>query len=408
MNIIEGGITSPLGWYASGVHAGIKREKLDLALLYSEKPARVSIGYTQNKVKAAPVEIMMKRDPEFLQAFVINSGNANALTGLKGIEDAIAMVKTTAHEFNIDEALVGVASTGVIGRYMPIDRVIEGISIAAKSIGRGKKYDELASTAIMTTDLVRKEVACQVPLADGRIVTIGGMAKGSGMISPSMRTLHATTLSFITTDALITSRPDKRWQRILDRTFNMINVDGDQSTNDISVFMANGCVGGDPVDDDAGFWDGVELVAKTLSKKIAADGEGATKLIEVVVTGALTEEDARSAARSIVSSNLVKAAVFGADPNYGRIIAAVGNSASKFDLDKMQLMICANGTSVKLFDRGEPMQLSGKSVEAVARKVLSSKAITIQLDLGMGNCTADAWGCDLSYDYVRINSAYTT
>ncbi|MDH7508523.1 MAG: bifunctional ornithine acetyltransferase/N-acetylglutamate synthase [Methanomassiliicoccales archaeon] len=408
MKIIDGGVTAPLGWKAAGVHAGIKKEKLDLAILYSEKPAKTSIGYTQNKVKAAPVEVMMKKDPELLQAFVINSGNANALTGTKGIEDAITMIKIAATELCVEENLVGVASTGVIGRYLPMDKIAAGIPLAVKSLGRGREFDELASTAILTTDTVRKEAACQVTLSDGRTVTIGGMAKGSGMISPSMKVSHATTLSFITTDAPLSSRPDKKWQEILDHSFNMINVDGDQSTNDISVFMANGCVGGQPVDDDPVFWRAIEWTAKTLARKIAADGEGATKLIEVVVTGARTAEDARKAARAIISSNLVKAAIFGSDPNYGRIIAAVGNSNSHFDLEKMQLMICANGTNVKLFDHGNPIQFSGKTTETIARKVLSNKTITIKVDLGVGNCSAEAWGCDLSYDYVRINAQYTT
>lgn len=408
MNVIDGGITTALGYRASGVHCGIKKEKLDLAILYSESPARVSIAYTRNNVRAAPIEMMMKRDPEFLQAFVVNSGNANALTNSRGIEDSHTMISHTARELGIDEKLVGIASTGVIGRYLPMEKVITGIPEAVKFLGKGPQYDSAAASAIMTTDTIRKEAACQVTLGDGTVVTIGAMAKGSGMISPAMRTLHATTLSFVTTDAVLGHRADRRWQRALDRSLNMINVDGDQSTNDISVLMANGAAGGQPVDDDPAFWEGVEYVLKILAKLIVIDGEGATKLIEVVVNGAASESDAKLAAKAVVSSNLVKAAIFGADPNFGRILAAIGNSGCEFDLDKMRLMMSSNGTNTSLFENGVPLAWSDSRVESIARKIMEQKKITIKLDLGVGEFSAEAWGCDLSYDYVKINSQYTT
>jgi len=408
MKVIEGGITAASGFRAAGVHCGIKKEKLDLALILSDTPARVAIAYTRNKVRAAPIEVMMNKDPEFLQAFVANSGNANALTGSKGMEDALAMVAQTAKELGMGEELVGVASTGVIGRYLPMDRLTAGIPEVVRSLGKGREYDDMAASAIMTTDTIKKEAACKVTLEDGTIVTIGGMAKGSGMISPAMKALHATTLSFVTTDALLTKRADAKWQQALDRSFNMINVDGDQSTNDISVLMANGAAGGRAVDDDPNFWEGVEHVLRTLAKMIVMDGEGATKLIEVSVKGAASESDARLAAKAVVSSNLVKAAIFGADPNFGRILAAIGNSGCEFDLDRLQLTMASNGTSTPLFDKGVPLTWSDSKIEPTARKIMGEKKITIKLDLGVGNHSAEAWGCDLSYDYVKINAQYTT
>jgi len=408
MELVEGGITAAMGYRAAGIHCGIKKEKLDLALIMSDAPARVAIAYTRNRVRAAPIEVMMDKDPEFLQAFVANSGNANAITGSRGREDALAMVAQTSIELGISEDLVGVASTGVIGRYMPMDRLTFGIPEAVRSLGSGIEHDDMAARAIMTTDTIKKEAACKVSLSDGTIVTIGGMAKGSGMISPAMKALHATTLSFVTTDALLTKRPDAKWQQALDRSFNMINVDGDQSTNDISVLMANGAAGGQAADDDPEFWIGVECVLKTLAKMIVTDGEGATKLVEVSVVGAASESDARIAAKAVISSNLVKAAIFGADPNFGRILAAIGNSGCEFDLDKLQLTMASNGTSAPLFDRGVPLTWSDSNVESAARRIMGEKKITIKLNLGVGDSSAEAWGCDLSYEYVKINAQYTT
>ncbi|MGD0057217.1 MAG: bifunctional ornithine acetyltransferase/N-acetylglutamate synthase [Methanomassiliicoccales archaeon] len=408
MKTIEGGITAALGFKAAGIHCGIKKEKLDLALILSDTPARVAIAYTRNKVRAAPILVMMDKDPEFLQAFVANSGNANALTGSKGMEDAQAMVAKTSEELGIHRDLVGVASTGVIGRYLPMDRLTFGIPEAVRSLGKGTEHDDNSASAIMTTDTMKKQAACKVTLECGTIVTIGGMAKGSGMISPAMKALHATTLSFVTTDALLTKRADAKWQQALDRSFNMINVDGDQSTNDISVLMANGAAGGQAADDDPNFWEGVEHVLRILAKMIVMDGEGATKLIEVNVMGAASESDARLAAKAVVSSNLVKAAMFGADPNFGRILAAIGNSGCEFDLNRVQLTMASNGTSTPLFDRGVPLTLSDSKVESAARKIMGGKKITIKLNLGVGDSAAEAWGCDLSYDYVKINAQYTT
>ena len=408
MEVFEGGITSPKGFKAAGVHCGIKKEKLDLAVIYSEVPAKCAIAYTQNKVRAAPIEVMMKKDPKMLQAMVINSGNANAITGVQGVYDSKQMVFLTAQTLGIRDTLVGVASTGVISRFLPMDKISAGIPKAVQALGKGAEADDTAARAIMTTDTVKKEAACKVTLKDGTVVTIAGITKGSGMISPAMKVLHATTLTFMVTDAHLTKNFNRRWQDMMDISFNVISVDGDQSTNDISVFMANGMAGGKAADDDPAFWEGVRYVAQQLAKKIVIDGEGATKLIEVMVHGAKNPVQARSAARAIIASSLVKTAIFGADPNFGRILAALGNSDAEFNLEKVKLVLRSNGDSVTLFEDGAPMLIAGSEVETAARRVLSHKKIVIDLDLNNGYSSGEAWGCDLSYDYVKINAMYTT
>jgi glutamate N-acetyltransferase/amino-acid N-acetyltransferase len=408
MEVFEGGITSPKGFKAAGVHCGIKKEKLDLAVIYSEVPAKCAIAYTQNKVRAAPIEVMMKKDPKTLQALVINSGNANAITGVQGVYDSKQMVFLTAQTLGIRDTLVGVASTGVISRFLPMEKISAGIPKAVQALGKGSEADDLAARAIMTTDTVKKEAACKVTLKDGTVVTIAGITKGSGMISPAMKVLHATTLTFMVTDAHLTKNFNRRWQDIMDVSFNVISVDGDQSTNDISVLLANGMAGGKPADDDPAFWEGVRYVAQQLAKKIVIDGEGATKLIEVMVHGAKNPVQARSAARAIIASSLVKTAIFGADPNFGRILAALGNSDAEFNLEKVKLVLRSNGDSVTLFEDGAPTLIAGSEVEAAARRVLSHKKIIVDLDLNNGYSSGEAWGCDLSYDYVKINAMYTT
>jgi len=408
MEIIDGGITAPLGFQAAGVHCGIKREKPDLALIYIEKPAAVSMVFTQNKVRAANIEVLAEWRPTRLSAFVVNSGNANALTGERGIEDAKRMASITAAELGLDQRMVGMASTGIIGHFLPMDKIERGIKSAAGALSRGREADKRAASAIMTTDTVTKEAACRVTLRDGTRVTIGGMAKGSGMISPAMKSLHATTLSFITTDANLEEGFDRQFGEVIDSSFNMVNVDGDQSTNDMSVLMANGMAGGEPANDDSTFWEAVRWVAQELAKQVARDGEGATKLIEVFVTGAADVEDARSVARAIVHSNLVKAAIFGADPNYGRVLAAIGSSGAKIDLNKMALSMGPNGSRVPLFSRGKPLIAIGEEGKEALRSIMGEKTVKIMVDLGLGEASATAWGCDLSYDYVKINAEYTT
>ncbi len=408
MKIIDGGVTTPKGFKAEGIHCGIKRERLDLAMLYSERPAIAACAYTQNKMRAAPIELMIQRHTDKIQAFVVNSGNANAITGPQGMKDAMAMVDTAAKALGIHPQLVGVASTGVIGRYLPMDKLEQGIKDIAGKLGSGREYDHRANMAILTTDKTIKEAACQVTLKDGTVVTIAGMAKGSGMISPSMRTKHATTLSFITTDAVLTKPPEWKWQECINKSFNMINVDGDQSTNDISVLMANGAAGGKPVDDNHDFWEAVLYVSQSLAKQVVLDGEGATKLIELKVTGAKSDKEARTTGRWIISSSLVKTAIFGADPNFGRVLAAMGNSGSEFNIDKVRLTIGSNGEEVILFEGGVPQVKPCSEEEVKARKLLSEHNISMHLDLGVGNGAAEAWGCDLTYEYVKINAEYTT
>jgi glutamate N-acetyltransferase / amino-acid N-acetyltransferase len=408
MEIIEGGITSPKGFKASGIHCGIKKEKLDLAVLYSERPARCAMAYTQNRVRAAPIEVMMKKDPSMLQALVINSGNANAITGPRGLSDANQMISGLAKELGIGEGLVGIASTGVISRFLPMDKVMNGIPQAVGQLGRGREADLAAARAIMTTDTVEKQAACTVTLEDGTLVTIAGITKGSGMISPNVKVLHATTLSFITTDAKLDNNFNSQWQEMMDQSFNVISVDGDQSTNDISIMMANGCAGGAAADNDAAFWDGVRYVAQMLAKKVVIDGEGATKLIEVRITGAKDPREARLAAKGIVSSSLVKTAVFGADPNFGRILSALGNSGAEFKLEEVVLRLSDDETTVTLFEHGSPTMTPGTKSEVDVRKILSGKKVIMQLNLAVGTSSGEAWGCDLTYDYVKINAMYTT
>ncbi len=408
MKKINGGVTTPLGWTAAGVHCGIKRERLDLALIYSERPTTGSVTYTQNRMRAAPVEYMVARENNDIRAFVVNSGNANAITGQQGLDDARAMAELTAKALDLDPSEVGVSSTGVIGRYLPMDKISDGIAKAAKELARGRKADHRAAQAILTTDKVIKEAAIQLQLKDGTTVTVAGMAKGSGMISPSMKVQHATTLSFITTDAVLTRPPEERWQEAIDKSFNVINVDGDQSTNDISAFMANGAAGGPPVDDDVQFWNAVTKVAQSLAKQVVTDGEGATKLIELKVAGAKDAADARRAGRWIISSSLVKTAVFGADPNFGRVLAALGNSGAAFNIDRVRLTIGTGDSTISLFERGRPQLPPCSEGEVQARKLLSQKRIVMTLDLGVGKGQAEAWGCDLSYEYVKINAEYTT
>ncbi len=408
MKKINGGVTTPLGWMAAGVHCGIKRERLDLALLYSEQPTLGACVYTQNRMRAAPIEFMVARKGDNIRAFVVNSGNANAITGQQGLEDARRMADLTAKALNIDVSEVGVSSTGVIGRYLPMEKISAGIAMAAEELARGSKANHRASQAILTTDKVIKEAAMQVTLKDGTVVTVAGMAKGSGMISPSMKAQHATTLSFITTDAVLTRSPEPQWQEAIDKSFNVINVDGDQSTNDISVFMANGAAGGPPVDDNAEFWNAVTKVVQSLAKQVVTDGEGATKLIELKVIGAKDTADARRAGRWIISSSLVKTAVFGADPNFGRVLAALGNSGSEFNIERVRLTIGTGDSSIVLFERGRPQLQPCSEGEVEARKLLSQKRIAMVLDLGVGKGQAEAWGCDLSYEYVKINAEYTT
>ena len=407
VDIIDGGVTTPLGFKAAGVHSGVKYRSLDLGMLYSEVPANAFCAFTSNKVKAAPVQVMMKENSEKLSAVVINSGNANALTGHRGIEDAIAMKQTAAAELGLDPKQVGVMSTGLIGRFLDMHKIRYGISRAAQELDSGREADGLIAQAIMTTDTIKKECAARVRLKDGTQAYIGAISKGSGMIEPHMKVMHGTTLSLVTTDAVLSPAFKETWQAILDDTMNMVSVDGDQSTNDTCILMANGRAGGDCADEDPEFVAALKAVMTRIARTIAKDGEGATKMIEVDVTGADTKDDARKLAKEIINSPLVKSAIFGSDPNYGRIMMAVGNSGAKFNLEDVRLTIKGGDMEVPILDSGAPVFQEERAVEVV-RMVMDNKEVVIQVDLGVGKETATAWGCDLTYDYVRINAEYAS
>lgn len=407
IEIIEGGITTPQGFKAAGVHSGVKYRALDLGMVYSEEPASAFVGYTSNEVKAAPVQVMMKENSPKLSAVVINSGNANALTGRRGIEDVMAMKQAAAAELNIDPVEVGIMSTGLIGRFVDMHKIRYGISRAARELDLGRETDALFAEAIMTTDTIKKECAVRVRLEDGTLVYIAAASKGSGMIAPHMKVLHGTTLTIVTTDASLSPAFKSKWGEILDNSLNMVSVDGDQSTNDTAILMANGKAGGAFADNDPGFIEALELVMVKIAKTLAMDGEGATKLIEVQVTGADTKEDARNAVHKIINSPLVKSAIFGSDPNYGRIMMALGNSGCKFNLEDVRLTIKGGDMEVPILDSGAPVFQEERAVEVV-RMAMDNKEVIIAVDLAYGKESAIGWGCDLTYDYVRINAEYAT
>ena len=401
IKIIEnGGITAPQGFKASGVAAGIrKKDKKDVAIVYSEVLAQGAATYTINKFKAAPLQVTMENLSDGkLQAIVINSGVANACMGQQGLEDAKSMAEITAEALGMEAKNVAVASTGVIGVPLPMDIVKKGILDAVSKLSPSGGL--CAAQAIMTTDLVKKEIACQLEI-EGKTITIGAMAKGSGMIHPNM----ATMLAFITTDADVEADClQKILKECTETTFNMISVDGDTSTNDMLVIMANGLAQNNKITINSPQAEilkkGILEVCTQLAQMIARDGEGATKLIEVEVKGALSLEDARKGARSICSSSLVKSAIFGEDANWGRIITALGYSGAEVDPFLVDvylgdLMMAKKGTGLK-FD------------EDKARAILQEKDVKITVDLHLGEYSAKSWGCDLSYDYVKINAAYRT
>lgn len=399
-NVVSGGVTAPKGFQAAGVPAGIRKKgRRDLALIYSQVPCVTSVLYTQNQVKAAPILVTMENlAGGIAQAVVVNSGIANACTGERGIADARRMAELVGEVLGIPPKTVVVSSTGVIGVPLPMDKIESGIRSAALNLS--SEGGAAAAEAIMTTDTTPKEYAVKFVL-DGKEVTIGGIAKGSGMIHPNL----ATMLAFITTDAAVA--PDAlsealRWAA--GKSFNAVSVDGDTSTNDMVVMMANGVAGNGELEpgspDYFVFRDAILEVCMKLARMIASDGEGATKLFEVCVKGAKTEEEALQIARSVTRSSLVKTAIFGEDANWGRIITAAGYAGVPFDPDKVDiflgdLQVAASGTGLD-FD------------EDRARSILGKREISILIDLKQGSAEAVAWGCDLSYDYVRINAHYRT
>lgn len=398
--ILPEGVTAPKGYRAAGVMAQVRKKgRRDLALIYSEIPAAAAALYTQNQVKAAPVLVTQANlSGGKAQAVVVNSGIANACTGPQGLADARLMASLAGEALGIPPEYVVVASTGVIGVPLPMDKVESGIREAALNLSR--RGSSAAAEAIMTTDTCPKECAVRFSLGDKEI-TIGGIAKGSGMIHPNL----ATMLAFLTTDAALTPEAlaaALRWAG--ERSFNAVTIDRDTSTNDMVVILANGLAGNESLvgvgKDYFLFREALGAICEELARMIARDGEGASKFLEVRVKGAVRKEDARSVARSVAGSNLVKAAIFGEDANWGRIITAAGCAGVLFDVDLVDvylgdLMVAAGGRGLD-FDEEE------------ARSYLAGREITITLDLNQGNASAAAWGCDLSYDYVRINAHYRT
>ena len=397
-------LTDVRGINAWGAHMGIKSKRRDIALIYSDKPASAASVFTQNLVCAEPIKLSRKHIKDgSIQAIIINSGNANACTGQKGWEGAVAMAETTAKELGIPVESVLVASTGLIGEPFPTEKVLSGIKECVSKMSKREIAGSLAANAILTTDTFAKEGYSSFEI-DGTTINMAGIAKGSGMIHPNM----ATMLGFIVCDVAITSELlDKALREAVNKTFNMITVDGDTSTNDMVSIICNGMAENKIIDKEDErydlFLEHLIKLCKHLAMLIVSDGEGSTKLVEYRVEGAKTEEGARQIARTISDSNLVKTAIFGTDPNWGRIFAAAGRAGVTFDPDKVDLYF-GSGRAVQILDNGQPTDHSREEV----KKEMNTSTITITLTLNEGTEEAVAWGSDLSYEYVRINAEYTT
>ena len=404
MKLIEGGVCAAKGFQASGVHCGIRhnRTKRDLALIVSETPATAAAVYTQNLVKGAPLAVTKKNIANGIaRAIICNSGNANTCNA-NGIEIAEGMCALVEKHTGIGAEDVVVASTGVIGQELSLDPIAAGMDRLVK--GLSADGSEAAAEAIMTTDLLRKEIAVSFTLG-GKECRMGGIAKGSGMIHPNM----ATMLVFITTDAAISKDMlQKALSSDITSTFNMLSIDGDTSTNDMVTVLANGMAGNAEItaegEDFNTFMKALNTVTVQLCRCIAGDGEGATKLLECTATGADTLEAARAASKSVICSSLLKAAMFGADANWGRVLCAIGYSGAAVDVNKIGVTFRSCAGAVEVCRNGTGVPFS----EEEAKKVLLEKEIEIQITLGDGPFGATAWGCDLTYDYVKINGDYRT
>ena len=397
MKIIDGTIASPLGFSADGLHAGFKKKKLDFGWIVSEVPASVAGVYTTNKVIAAPLLVTKAsiQKSQKLQAIVVNSGVANSCTGQQGLDAAYEMQRLTAQKLKIEPDLVGLASTGVIGEQLPMDALKNGLSQILVS-GKAEDFAE----AILTTDTCTK--TCVVTEEFGSdLVTMAGVAKGSGMIHPNM----ATMLAFITCDANISSATlQAALSQHVETTFNQITVDGDTSTNDMVLVMANGCRQNEEILPDTEefekFSKMLRYLMADLAKKIAKDGEGATKLIEVNVRHAKDEQSGRMIAKSVVGSSLVKTAIFGQDPNWGRILAAIGYAGADVSVDDIDIWI----EGIPVMQASSPVAFDPEETS----DAMAGELLTLTIDLHDGAAEAQAWGCDLSYDYVKINALYRT
>ncbi len=405
MDFIEnGGITSPKGFQAAGVCAGLKRNgALDMAMIYSEKPCSFSGTFTTNLFPAAPVQLCKERvlKEDKIQAVIVNSGVANACTGLEGYRNAEAMARLTAAELNLAPGMVMVSSTGRIGNQLPMDKIEAGIKAAAKALRPDGGAE--AAKAIMTTDTKPKEIALTFSVGD-KVVTVGGICKGAGMIAPKMAVPHATMLCYITTDCMISNKQlSSMLGEVVDDSFNKVTVDGDMSTNDTVIVMANGASGAEIREgslDEQHFKTALTMVAQHLARSIAMDGEGSTKFVSVEVSGAANDSEAELCARTVANSLLCKTAWFGCDPNWGRVLAAAGRSGANFSaenvsLDYDEMPVVRNG-----MDAGVP--------ESELARVLKRGEFTIKLNLGEGHGTFTVWTSDVSYDYVKINADYHT
>ena len=407
MKFIDGGVTAAKGFRAAGTHVGIKAAnttKKDMAMVYSEVPCKVAGTFTTNVVKAAPVvyDMNVVENSPYVQAIVVNSGVANACTGEEGFAYCNDMSQTTAEVLNIPKESVLVASTGVIGRQLPMDKINEGIKMLAPMLGADRESAKMAAEAIMTTDTISKEIAVEVEIG-GKTVTIGGMCKGSGMIHPNM----CTMLAFIMTDVNISKEMlTKLVKANVKDTFNMISVDGDTSTNDTMLVLANGMAENPEIteenEDYKKLAEALMEVNTYLAKKMAGDGEGATALLEVKTIGAESKEQAVIISKSVVCSSLVKAAIYGHDANWGRISCAMGYSGAKFDPDKFDIWYESKAGKLQVAKNG----IDTGYDEEFATKILSEEEVTIICDIKMGKYEATAWGCDLTYDYVKINADY--
>ena len=399
MKVIEGGVTAPKGFEAASAAAGIKYEgREDMALIYSQKPCVAAGTFTTNVVKAAPVKWDQKivAESPYAQAVIVNSGIANACTGAEGYGYCQETAKAAAEALDVP-VLIG--STGVIGMQLPMERVAKGVKLLAEAKEATLEAGTRAAKAIMTTDTVKKEVAVEVEIG-GTTVTIGGMCKGSGMIHPNM----CTMLGYVTTDAVISKELlTKALKEDVKDTYNMVSVDGDTSTNDTVLLLANGMAGNPEIteenDDYRIFTEALNYVNTNLAKSIAGDGEGCTALFEVKIIGAESKEQAVTLSKSVVTSSLTKAAIYGHDANWGRILCAMGYSGAQFDPEKVDLFFEGK---IQIIQDGVACDYS----EEKATEILSQPEVTAIADVKMGNCTATAWGCDLTYDYVKINADY--
>ena len=405
MEIITGGVTAAKGFLAAGVEAGIKyQNRKDMAMVYSKTPCRAAGVFTTNVVKAAPVlwdKEVVESEWE-AQAIVVNSGIANACTGKLGYEYCRETAGAAADALEISPQSVLICSTGVIGMQLPMEKMTEGVRMLAKAIKPGEEAGTDAAKAIMTTDTRNKQVAVKVTIG-GKEVTIGGMCKGSGMIHPNM----CTMLAFVTTDVNISKKLlQEALSADVQDTFNMVSVDGDTSTNDTLLVLANGQAENPEITEKGADYDtfveALHYVNETLAKKIAGDGEGATALFEVKVIHADNKEDAKTLAKSVITSSLTKAALFGHDANWGRILCALGYSGAKFDPEAIELYLESSVGKILIFKDGMAADYS----EEEATRILSCSEVTALVDMKMGEAKATAWGCDLTYDYVKINADY--